>query len=632
MGRTRRLWHLLRGSHDGKVQVAGDATGDSGGCTPQSPAVTTTAAGPDLATGRDDKDTAKEIWLDAYKKLEEDEKTKKMVMAYETVLSNQLDDEFLSLPSPGPRCSRTPEDEISGMRRVIEVTLEKASRHSERKQGFVKAAKVMNTISSSVIKPMLQIEAVASLAFSIRAATADIDMVDGLCHVAKRMEWYMLLHTLLLERAQPTTSVHDNQHAKLRDHLRKSIQELYTSLLLYEIQCVCYCYRDSHITRTLRALVTLDDWKAELNDIKELESRVQMDMSQLEQSQTKDHLIKVAEGADEKFNGIHRMLQCLLTSHEQSFSMEETIRLKKLVGLSNTSDYNRQMRFKPIRTPGTCEWFCNHGAFKKWLASDRVDFSWYPRPLGVLYFFFKDTNEQKHLNTAICAVLHQLLLDNHALVGELQEAIVQSGEKITENSSNLCNIFSAACREFSGGIICVFDALDECDPDESPELIRRIQGMLPVGSDVKVKFLITTRGYPRLLNHFIKYESGLIHLDGDGKREKDATQREISLVLNYKLDHLFKTKNLDHQPERKAAIEQALHTDWMKLIISPPRNVNGAYATLLQNVPEDESFSVKILLHLMVAAFRPLTLREMNTALIVYDRPGADDEKSLGLQ
>lgn len=62
--------------------------------------------------------------------------------------------------------SRTPEGKISGMRRVTETALEKISRHSEGKQNFVKAAKVINTISSAVIRPMLQTEAVASLAVS----------------------------------------------------------------------------------------------------------------------------------------------------------------------------------------------------------------------------------------------------------------------------------------------------------------------------------------------------------------------------------------------------------------------------------------------------------------------------------
>lgn len=233
----------------------------------------------------------------------------------------------------------------------------------------------------------------------------------------------------------------------------------------------------------------------------------------------------------------------------------------------------------------------------------------------------------------------------------------QAGEKIAENSTNLWKLFSDACRASLDGIICVFDALDECDPDYSPDLIRHIKDMLE--SDMNAKFLITTRGYPQLVNQFNSYESGLIHLDGDGKEEKDAIQREISLVLSYKLEQLSKTKDLDHQPERKAAIEKALRSkgseqrtylwlklvfdimeripwksdnDWKKLIVSPPRNVNDAYATLLQNVPEDERYSVKILLHLMVAAFRPLTLREMSIALIVRESPGNNDEKSLGLQ
>lgn len=257
-------------------------------------------------------------------------------------------------------------------------------------------------------------------------------------------------------------------------------------------------------------------------------------------------------------------------------------------------------------------------------------------------------------------MLHQLLLDNYTLVEELQEFIRQAGvNQVAENSSNLCNIFSAACRGWLGGIICVFDALDECEPDDSSELIRRIEDMLHVSSGINVRFLVTTRGYPQLLNQFRDFESSLIHLDGDGKREKDAIQHEISLVLDYKLEHLFKTKNLEHQPERKSAIAMALWSkgseqrtymwlklvfdimeripwksdnDWKKVIISTPKNVNDAYTTLLQNVPEEEKAYVKIVLHLMVAAYRPLTLREMNIALLVRDTPGDRDEKRLGLQ
>lgn len=242
--------------------------------------------------------------------------------------------------------------------------------------------------------------------------------------------------------------------------------------------------------------------------------------------------------------------------------------------------------------------------------------------------------------------------------------MIQAGRRITDNSSNLWKLFSKACNESSEDIICVFDALDECDPQDCPELIGNIKGILESRKMVReskagVRFLITTRGYPRLLHQFKTYTSGLIHLDGDGKHEKDAIEKEISLVLDYKLEQLSKTKSLDQQPERKAAIEKALKSkssqqrtylwlnlvfdimeripwksdsDWKKVIMSPPQTVNDAYATLLQNVPEDEKASVKVLLHLIVAASRPLTLREMSIAIIVRDSPGAYDEKGLGLQ
>lgn len=221
-------------------------------------------------------------------------------------------------------------------------------------------------------------------------------------------------------------------------------------------------------------------------------------------------------------------------------------------------------------------------------------------------------------------MLHQLLLDDTALVSKVEDDITQAGEKITGISSSLWKLLSRLCQDALGGIICVFDALDECDPDDCLELIRKINDILKSGP--KIKVLITTRGYPHILNQFKQYESSFIHLDGDGKNEKDAIQQEISLVLDYKLDHLSRTKNLSQQ--RSAAIKKALQSkgsqqrtylwmklvfdlmeqipwksdnDWKKLIMSPPQNVNEAYATLLQEVSGEEKDSVRILLHLMVA-------------------------------
>lgn len=257
-------------------------------------------------------------------------------------------------------------------------------------------------------------------------------------------------------------------------------------------------------------------------------------------------------------------------------------------------------------------------------------------------------------------MLHQLLLNETPMVSKLQSGIRQAGPRLTEDSSALWKLFSEACQYLTGATICVLDALDECDPESCRDLIQNIGSVLGKGKESRaIKFLITTRGYPRLLKQFKAYESGLIHLDGDGKKEKDAIQQEISLVLNYRLSHLSTTKKLDQQPARKRAIEKALKSkgseqktylwlklvfvimeqipwksdrDWERVIMAPPQSVNDAYATLLQNVPEEEKEYVNTILHLMFAAYRPLTLREMSIAIMVRDSLGAPDEESLGLQ
>ncbi|KAK2596087.1 hypothetical protein N8I77_013594 [Diaporthe amygdali] len=177
MRKASRLWRRLRGGRSDKTQVADDATGDSSNLNSDSQesalpvAVHSDASNPLLAPERDDRDTAEAMWLDAYKKLEEGQETREMVIAYEELLGQQLHglgkmvEIDVNAPNAFSGCP-DPREKISTMRRVTEATLEKASRHSESKQKFVKAAKVISTISSSIIKPMLQTEAVASLAWA----------------------------------------------------------------------------------------------------------------------------------------------------------------------------------------------------------------------------------------------------------------------------------------------------------------------------------------------------------------------------------------------------------------------------------------------------------------------------------
>lgn len=99
MRKASRLWRRLRGGRSDKTQVADDATGDSSNLNSDSQesalpvAVHSDASDPLLAPERDDRDTAEAMWLDAYKKLEEGQETREMVIAYEKLLGQQLNGE-----------------------------------------------------------------------------------------------------------------------------------------------------------------------------------------------------------------------------------------------------------------------------------------------------------------------------------------------------------------------------------------------------------------------------------------------------------------------------------------------------------------------------------------------------------
>lgn len=140
------------------------------------------------------------------------------------------------------------------------------------------------------------------------------------------------------------------------------------------------------------------------------------------------------------------------------------------------------------------------------------------------------------------------------------------------------------------------------------------------------------------------HDTHYILLSGDEKSQKEEIQAEINLVLDFKLEELCNKKNLSL--ERKQSIREALllknseqrtylwlplvfevlernfkntESEWKTLINNPPANINLAYEKLLDRVNDDEQGLVRKLLQLVLAAFRPLTLREMNIALHVGD-------------
>ena len=181
-----------------------------------------------------------------------------------------------------------------------------------------------------------------------------------------------------------------------------------------------------------------------------------------------------------------------------------------------TSKYEDHKDRNPARVPGTCLWFLKNQRFSDWLASDSSDLLWATADPGcgksvlsrsliehelqsgpsrtTCYFFFKDIGEQRSATNAISALLHQLCTQKQSVLKHIVRVYQSNGNKLTLSFSWLWKTFLAATsRPEAGEIICVLDALDECEEQDKATLIESLNNFYTTrpGFAGRVKFLVT---------------------------------------------------------------------------------------------------------------------------------------------
>ncbi|PWW75032.1 hypothetical protein C7212DRAFT_358601 [Tuber magnatum] len=251
-----------------------------------------------------------------------------------------------------------------------------------------------------------------------------------------------------------------------------------------------------------------------------------------------------------------------------------------------------------VREPagGTCTWVTEHPKYKDWLEKKTSGLLWLSADLGcgksviasflvthlkiqtnaiVCYFFFKDdSEEQKSAASALCAILHQLSRQRNTLCIYAEEAFKAKGKRFTKEVDTLWNILVEAVAEGGcGEVICVVDALNECEEETLAPLIRRVTRLPGLQtSDAPLKFLVTSRSY-----HKIERELGLpattIRLKGED--EINAITADVTRVIDEGI--------------------KDLESYWGRANPEKARRI----------------------LNIVVAAAKPLSLREVNVALRV---------------
>ncbi|KAH0594647.1 hypothetical protein MHUMG1_07481 [Metarhizium humberi] len=333
------------------------------------------------------------------------------------------------------------------------------------------------------------------------------------------------------------------------------------------------------------------------------------------------------------------------------------------------SDYKSHGKRNPDRVPGTCEWFLRHPKYRRWRQERQSSLLWVSGDPGcgksvlasfllgelksdksqtilpgtVCFFYFKDDNDKQNSATsALCAILHQLFTTKKFLVKHAMPEYENKDQKFTNEFSTLWEICTAALNDADcGNVICVLDGLDECELLTRNLLIDSLIKFFSASgsrdTNSFLKFIVTSRPYGAIERRFYSPRTTApptIRLKMED--ETTAISRDIELVVKAKVDEIGHIKSLPASARadlQKRLISNADRTFlWVSLILQMveesarvsraalndiattiPGTLHAVYDKILHHVSNDEAS--RKLLHIIVAAVRPLSLEEMNVAL-----------------
>ena len=352
---------------------------------------------------------------------------------------------------------------------------------------------------------------------------------------------------------------------------------------------------------------------------------------------------------------------------------------RNCIQMFRTSEYEQHKARNPDPEDRTCQWFLRHPKFHNWRESRTSSLLWVSADPGcgksvlaksllerellsttsrtTCYFFFKDDDvDQKSGTKALCALIHQLFSQNNALVKYAIPDFRHEGSNLPQLFGKLWSILTkAAADPEAGDVICVLDALDECEESNRFELIDTLhkfyRGTGDKRDNATLKFLVTSRPYFDIERGFKELTTNLLTIQLAGKEETRSIRHEIDIVIKARVQKIAKKLLLDDS-ERLSLQEDFLNIIhrtylWVKLIFEVieqrlavtkkrlrgiigtiPDTLDKAYEAILER--STDKIQAKKLLHIIVSAVRPLTLREMNIALTISE--GNRSEEDLDLE
>ncbi|KAF7161294.1 hypothetical protein CNMCM5623_006911 [Aspergillus felis] len=425
-----------------------------------------------------------------------------------------------------------------------------------------------------------------------------------------------------------------SSHQQRYQDLMEPLAKLYSHIIEYQALTICHLSR-AQLSRAWQNVAGWNDWDGKAAKIIDLSRHCSSYIPPLkaeEIRQNRDSQLQEMQESRTILNEIQMVLEAESKQTRRNYEDQKEQDLLQ----DFTADYKDYKDFNPARVQGT---FLSRALVDERRLSTNISTS------TICYFFFKDGDERRMYTTnALCAILYQLFTHDPAsgLIGHALPSHKNYGKSLAQNFSKLWRILmDSTDSPDTGEIVCVLDALDECSKDGRKQLIDKLKEFYCRPSRTtnplsKLKFLITSRPYDDLEESFKGFSDTTAYLRFDGDEKSAQISKEVNLVINAKVDEIARDfeegdrrkiseqlKSMEHRTYlwlhltfniiEQSPSEYGRRCDVEALLSDLPSEVSQAYEKILGR--SKNQIHTETLLQIVLAAARPLTLDEANTAL-----------------
>ncbi|KAL7798166.1 hypothetical protein V8C37DRAFT_247410 [Trichoderma ceciliae] len=606
------------------------------------------------------------LWNEAYEQLESN--NAELVESYEKILSQQLPrDQGSSEPAfPENRIDAAYDERWKQMQTIVEVVIERTKTAIARRRKIGGGLTVVSTAMNQAVRAVPE-AAVAwtGVCFALEMLSSSFHEAkvnhEGIVYIVSRMDWYWHLADLLLDG-----NIDEVASSTLRILMEKHIADLYQKLLLYQMKSVCRYYRQ-HGSAIWRDTIKADDWTAQLDDIRNVETAVREKLEMfkaLEIRRRLDEIDSDSHALRSELQGIWSMIQ------EHILSKEEEQCLRDLRVTDPRDDKRRIEDAVGGLLQGAYDWVIEHSDFVAWRDQPKNRLMWIKGDPGKgktmlmcgiidelqnqttrpCYFFCQATDLRLNNATAVLRGLIYLLVDtNRHLLSRIQEKYNHAGTSLFQDTNSwtaLSQIFTRLLEDPRlGDQLFMIDALDECRTDL--ELLLDL--IVRQSANSRTKWIVSSRNWTEI-------EAKLGTMAENVRLSLELNEQSVSeavrTYITHKAARLKVEKGLDDKTElqvREYLTDNARGTFlWVALVCKEllkltvrkrhvlekmrrfPPELGPLYARMMQQIRESEDSKLcEMILSLVSVVYRPISLVELASLLDSPDKFNVEDREEI---